>query len=118
MEATHVQRVIAAVAVRVHDAAGSDFPLDHGHQRPAPGVVDDLGIDLPLAREDAEDHHLAGSATTSLAFADAAEVAFVQFRGSCEGFMLDSGQVIGNGLSGFPVVQGGRVGLHSQQISR
>jgi hypothetical protein len=32
--------------------------------------------------------------------------------------MLDSGQVIDNELSDFQIVQGGRVGLQSQQISR
>jgi hypothetical protein len=61
VEGTHIQGVVAAVAVRVHDAVGSNFSLNYWHKSPASGVVHDLGIGLPLALEDAEDRSLARS---------------------------------------------------------
>jgi hypothetical protein len=116
VEATHIQRVVDTITVCVHDTLGNDFSLDYRHQRPVPGVVHDLGIDPSLAIENTEDHNLASSATPSLAFVDAAEVAFVQLHRTCENLMLISGQVIDSELSDFPVAQGVRIGVQSKQI--
>src|SRR5271167_85234 len=49
LEAGYVEHVVGAEGVRVDNAVGYDFGVEDGLQRLAPGVGNDLGIDLAAA---------------------------------------------------------------------
>ena len=67
-ELAHVQHVIAAQTVGVHQAIRLDFSLDHGQQGIRLDVFNYQSVDLALTFEDAEDDDFAGSAASPLPF--------------------------------------------------
>ena len=118
VELAHIQRIVAAETVGVDHTVRRHFPLDYRHQRGGTGIVDYLGIHLAAALEQAEHNNLAGRSATTLALADAAEVALVQLHRAIEDFMLDHGQLLDNELSQLAIVERGRIGLDAQHAGR
>lgn len=106
MESADIQRVVAPIAVGIHNAVRCDCPLDNRHQRGGAGIVDPLGADLAAALEDAKHNNLARCASPPLALSDAAEVALTQFNDGLEYFMLNVCQTICDELPGLVIEQG------------
>jgi hypothetical protein len=73
------QPVVRAEAVGVDDALGDDLRADDLAQRLTRHVLDDAGVDLTVALQQAENGHFAGRAAPARAFAPPAEVALVGF---------------------------------------
>jgi len=61
VEAAHIKRIVGTVGIGADDAVRLDFTENNGHQRRCPGVVNDGGVDLALAFEDAKNSDLACS---------------------------------------------------------
>ena len=115
-ELAHVQHVIAAQTVGVHQAIRLDFSLDHGQPGISLDVFNYQSVDLALTFEDAEDDDFAGSAASPFALSFASEITLVQFHRAVKDFVRLKGEMGGDDHPDFPVKQGSRVGIDAQQI--
>ena len=86
-ELAHVQHVIAAQTVGVHQAIRLDFSLDHGQPGISLDVFNYQSVDLALTFEDAEDDDFAGSAASPFALSLASEITLVQFHRAVKDFV-------------------------------
>ena len=83
------QAVVASPAVAVNDAGQVDLAANGLQQRVFLGVGNDLGVNMAVAFEDAEDDRLAAGPAASLAAnALGTEVRFVDFHFSMKGRLL------------------------------
>ena len=101
LEAGDVEHVVGRETVCKDDGIRLYTLLDDGHERLAPGIGDDHGVDLASALEEAEDRNLSAGTAAAFTFAPAAEVALVEFDFTIEQIGCFLGQAFEDELAEF-----------------
>ena len=79
-EFRHIQCIVAAPSIRIHNAIWYDFVLHDIHQCIRPSIGDHLRINLATAFEYAKYWHFTGCTTATFALAFVAEITLVYFN--------------------------------------
>lgn len=87
-----VERVVASEAVSIDDGIRPDFIANDRKKRCRRDIWDDGDINVPVLLQKPEHRNLAGGAAPAFAFADSAEIAFINFDLATQQFGRLQGQ--------------------------
>src|SRR5690554_1427428 len=96
IEITHIQRIVAAITICIHNAVWRYLSGDQRHQCFRFGVMHDLRVHLAATFQYTKDCNLTRSPSTTFALADSTEITLIQLNCAIEYFMLFLLQVIGD----------------------
>ncbi len=78
----YIQGIVRTIIVSVHNAIRHHLLPDDGQKRLRLGIRNHLRVDLAAPLQNAKDGHLAGGASSSLAFASAPKVGLIHLNGA------------------------------------
>lgn len=113
MKGAYVKSVVSLKGIRIDDTVRGDLLLDNRQQRGAASIGNYGGINPSAPLEQAEDRHLPGCSTTSLAFASSSEIAFVGLYFAAQ---LEARKLAGYELSQTQKETRGGVAVHSADL--